>query len=1562
MTMTSTVQVKVDGVLLETGNYKYELAGFIGDTLATAEGQFPQGEGNLFFPYLYGFDVDGDYYEEPGFSNNNRITWKLYNHETQSVEDAYCATNLFFSGNWVIGTPSNPVVLNFFTGETCWEKVTTNDLQDGDVIVITSNEEEDDMALSEEANSNKREVLDITRNSNGTITWEDDEDPFAYRIDRLILHKFGLCQDNQFGLFSSTGYLCTGSNSQDQLRTRTSSNANCVFEFEVAEGNATITGKGNYTHNVIQYDGSNFVCMTAEDMPVHIYRLTTYTAPSTYTVTVTAEEGGTAGDGGEFEAGSEVTVNALADDCYVFAGWKVGEEIVSTDAEYTFTVTEDVELTATFELVQYNVTYTASLENVATLPEAAEVNCGETVSPEYTITNECYEFVNWTVNGEEVELPYTVSEDVELVANFVIKSYNVTYSANLEDVATLPETAEVDCGETVEPEYTITNECYEFVNWTVNGEEVELPYTVNEDVELVANFVVKTYNVTYAANVEDVATLPEAAEVNCGETVEPEYTITDECYEFVNWTVNGEEVELPYEVTADVEFVANFVKKSYNVTYTANPAEAATMPEAATVECGETVEPEYTITEGYEFANWTVNGEEVELPYTVNEDVELVANFNQIEYTVTLTANPAEGGTATIAEDGPYHYGDVITLTAEAAEGYQFVNFTVGNGVVTSPYTVTEDVEILANFILEDVNTYAITVTANPEEGGTVTGAGTYAEEEVVTLSAVANTGYDFINWTLDNEVVSEEANLTITVLEAADYVANFELQSIEITVIEGEGGTVTGAGIYTYGDEVTVEATPAEGYRFVNFTCGDMVVTDNPYTFTATEALTIEANFELIPEYTVNVTIDPEDAGTVTGAGTFAEGTEVTLTATAGEEYLFEGWYENGEPINASNPYIFNLTEDRELTAKFVNKYFTLTTTVDPEEGGAIHISVDPLQEEGEQYQNGSLITCVAEAAEGYQFVNWECNAEDYTVEGGIVEFILTSNVDVIAHFELIPETPTYMVTYTANPAEGGTLDQTNGAVEENTEVTVTATANEGYEFIGWTVNGEEVEGEENVLTFTVTEATDVVANFEEITVSEYTVTLHGSPVAGGTLEGAGTYEEGTTVTVIATPNEGYNFVSWTKNTNVVSEDPEYSFEVTEDVTLVANFELIPVIVNYMVTFEVNPEEAGTVDLEDGEYEEDTDLTVTATAAEGYQFLNWTINGEVAGEDDELTFTVTEDMAVVANFELIPVIVEYNITIGEIENGTVTAPATSPAGETITVTVTPDPMYVLTSLYYYTTDPEETTAIDLVTKQFVMPEADVTIGAEFMLVTGKGDVNLDGEVNILDVLAALNYILDKNPQPFDFDQADMNEDGVIDISDVMAINALILGLKGDCEEGYAVYEVIDNKLYIDANMALAGYQFRLSAEPAVIDMPGFATAGNWSNGEYIFVVYNLSGEKASGLYAILDLGNANVSDVVMATKEGCKVRGVEGTVSVNSFDESAYNVFPVPANEWVKVSGEGINQVEVYNAMGQRVMVVNDINGDETNINVTSLTPGSYFFRINTNNGVATKSVIVVR
>jgi hypothetical protein len=243
---------------------------------------------------------------------------------------------------------------------------------------------------------------------------------------------------------------------------------------------------------------------------------------------------------------------------------------------------------------------------------------------------------------------------------------------------------------------------------------------------------------------------------------------------------------------------------------------------------------------------------------------------------------------------------------------------------------------------------------------------------------------------------------------------------------------------------------------------------------------------------------------------------------------------------------------------------------------------------------------------------------------------------------------------------------------------------------------------------------------------------------------------------------------------------------------------------------------------------------------------------------------------------------------------------------------------------------------------------------------TGIGDVNLDGNVNILDVLTTVDYILGENPQPFELGQADINGDGFIDISDVMAINALILGLRTECDDVTAVYEVVDGALIIESEIALAGYQFSLSAEPVSIHLPGFSSMGRWINGEYLLLLFNLNGEKEAGLYSVLDLGEASVNDVVMATREGCKVRSIEGTVSVASFDENSYSVYPVPAHTQVTVAGPGITTIEVYNMMGQKVMTVNEINGDTTVVNVSTLAKGSYLFRINTVHGVTTKTVVV--
>ena len=149
-----------------------------------------------------------------------------------------------------------------------------------------------------------------------------------------------------------------------------------------------------------------------------------------------------------------------------------------------------------------------------------------------------------------------------------------------------------------------------------------------------------------------------------------------------------------------------------------------------------------------------------------------------------------------------------------------------------------------------------------------------------------------------------------------------------------------------------------------------------------------------------------------------------------------------------------------------------------------------------------------------------------------------------------------------------------------------------------------------------------------------EYTVTATVNPAETGTVEGAGKYEEGTEITLTATPAEGYEFVNWTKDEEVVSTENSYTFVVTADIALVANFELIPPIkYNVSVTAE-----NGTV-TGAGEYEEDATATLTATPAEGYEFVNWTVGEEVVSTENPYTFTVTADIVLVANFELIPVV-----------------------------------------------------------------------------------------------------------------------------------------------------------------------------------------------------------------------------------------------------------------------------------------------------------------------------------
>ena len=183
---------------------------------------------------------------------------------------------------------------------------------------------------------------------------------------------------------------------------------------------------------------------------------------------------------------------------------------------------------------------------------------------------------------------------------------------------------------------------------------------------------------------------------------------------------------------------------------------------------------------------------------------------------------------------------------------------------------------------------------------------------EHTTLGAA----YEEVSYNDGNiKIITEEAiNLTV-IFDATAGKITFEgltlkRYTVEATVNPAEVGTIEGAGTYTHGAEATLTATPAEGYKFVNWTVGEETIADNPYKFAVTADVALVANFEKLT-HTVNATATN---GTVTGAGTYNHGAEVTLTATPAFDYEFVKW-SNGE---TANPLTITVEKNIELQAIF--------------------------------------------------------------------------------------------------------------------------------------------------------------------------------------------------------------------------------------------------------------------------------------------------------------------------------------------------------------------------------------------------------------------------------------------------------------------------------------------------------------------------------------------------------------------------------------------------------------------------------------------------------------------
>ena len=183
---------------------------------------------------------------------------------------------------------------------------------------------------------------------------------------------------------------------------------------------------------------------------------------------------------------------------------------------------------------------------------------------------------------------------------------------------------------------------------------------------------------------------------------------------------------------------------------------------------------------------------------------------------------------------------------------------------------------------------------------------------------------YRFLGWEADVDGAYDGNEIGAEVCQDVTLTAKWEKITYTVTTVAEpvEGGVTSGDGTYDVSSEATVKATANDGYQFAGWYENDEKVSDDAeYAFTVTGNRTLTAKFEKnIPVViTYTVTTKAQGKGSTTGDGTYAEGTEVTLTAEPDEGNVFVGWRnEDGELITTDKEFKHTVTEDVTFTAYF--------------------------------------------------------------------------------------------------------------------------------------------------------------------------------------------------------------------------------------------------------------------------------------------------------------------------------------------------------------------------------------------------------------------------------------------------------------------------------------------------------------------------------------------------------------------------------------------------------------------------------------------------------------------
>ena len=891
-----------------------------------------------------------------------------------------------------------------------------------------------------------------------------------------------------------------------------------------ATGSGTYDYKQKVTLNTTGPEGYEFIewsdgvkTATREvEVPIGGLALTAnYRLLGQYTVTALydASMGKTTGSGSGFEH-DVIHITAIPNEGYKFIGWS--DEV--TDAERDITIAkENVTLTAMFEAIDYVITGAVNDAGMGSVEGALGYQAYNSQVIIEAKSKYGYHFVEWEDGSTDAVRTITVPlNGGTYTATFAIDMFTLVAQAEDSESGEVKGGGEYPYNSVVEIE-AVANPGYEFSGWK-DGFKKTTKRTITLSIDgdtYIAIFEPLDYEVKTAVNnktmgvVEGASIYPYNKEITLTAT-------PNEGYHFAHWEDGSTDAVRTLRVPLNGgTFTATFEPNIYEITVEVVPAKGGYVEGAGEYPYKTRVNLNAVAYEGFTFKQWADNNST-----KANRSISMplggfafTAEFTPEQFEVKTASNNPDWGTT--SGDGVFDYLSKTTIEATPKQGYRFVMWE--DGSISAQRTITVPLNGATYNAIFAAETFTIEVKTSDLAKGTALGSGDYENGQQVEIEAVANEGYEFTQWS-DGD---KNAKRTITVSGEATYIAYFGYKSYEIVANANDEvmGVVTGGGTYQFTDNVTLTATPNEGYHFVEWedksteTTRVITVAVGGGSYTATFAPN---------QYEIKVESENTDMGAVEGGGMYDFYSEVEISAIANDGYHFVEW--NDGDKNATRKVTVPLN-GATFTAKFAINIYTVTLTSSDEIMGSVT--------GGGEYEYKAEATLTAIANEGYHFTAWSDGVETAT-RIVIVEEDITLSASFAAN--------EYTLTLVAD-GEGTVTGA--GTYKYGDQVDITAVPAEGYKFMGWS-------DEESEATRTITISSDLTltAKFEQIT---YILTLLVNDETMGSVTGAGEYAVNTEIEIKAIANEHFRFVSWSDG----NTDAERTITLTEDQTLTANFEI---------------------------------------------------------------------------------------------------------------------------------------------------------------------------------------------------------------------------------------------------------------------------------------------------------------------------------------------------------------------------------------------------------------------